>query len=145
MISSSCTTCGTRPVYLVTNPVISHEWGKDRKVFTTSGTYPWSFVTQIFRNDKPSHGGMLWCFSAIDKYFIFLDLSCGDKTLNVLCGFGGSEKDEEKKKALEEHIKMVQSLKQDPCAKIILRIGMVIILAIGTFLYFFWSYWKYEP
>ena len=88
---------------------------------------------------------MLWCFSVIDKYFLFLDLSCGDKTLNVLCGFGGSEKDEEKKKALEEHIKMVQSLKQDPCAKIILRIGMVIILAIGTFLYFFWSYWKYEP
>jgi hypothetical protein len=26
-------------------------------VFTTSGTYPWSFVTQIFHNGKPSHGG----------------------------------------------------------------------------------------
>jgi len=26
-------------------------------VFTTSGTYPWSFVTQIFHNDQPSHGG----------------------------------------------------------------------------------------
>ena len=24
------------------------EWGKDREVFTTSGTYLWSFVTQIF-------------------------------------------------------------------------------------------------
>ena len=24
--------------------MISHEWGKDREVFTTSGTYPWSFV-----------------------------------------------------------------------------------------------------
>ena len=23
----------------------------------TSGTYPWSFVTQIFRNGQPSHGG----------------------------------------------------------------------------------------
>ena len=22
-----------------------------------SGTYPWSFVTQIFRNGQPSHGG----------------------------------------------------------------------------------------
>jgi hypothetical protein len=32
---------GTRRVNLVTNPVISHEWGKDRKVFATSGTYPW--------------------------------------------------------------------------------------------------------
>jgi hypothetical protein len=26
-------------------------------MFTTSGTYPWSFVTQIFHNGKPSHGG----------------------------------------------------------------------------------------
>jgi hypothetical protein len=38
-------TCG---VCLVTNPEISHEWGKDREVLTTSGTYSWSFVTQIF-------------------------------------------------------------------------------------------------
>jgi hypothetical protein len=26
-------------------------------VLTTSGTYPWSFVTQIFHNGQPSHGG----------------------------------------------------------------------------------------
>jgi hypothetical protein len=26
-------------------------------VFTTSGTYPWSFVTQIFHNCQPGHGG----------------------------------------------------------------------------------------
>ena len=26
-------------------------------VFMTSGTYPWSFVTQIFHNGQPSHGG----------------------------------------------------------------------------------------
>ena len=26
-------------------------------MFTTSGTYPWSFVTQIFHNGQPSHGG----------------------------------------------------------------------------------------
>jgi hypothetical protein len=26
-------------------------------VLTTSGTYPWSFVTQIFQNGQPSHGG----------------------------------------------------------------------------------------
>jgi hypothetical protein len=30
---SSCSTSGTRRVNLVTNPVISHEWGKDREVF----------------------------------------------------------------------------------------------------------------
>jgi len=37
--------------------VIIHERGKDREVFTTSGTYPWLFVTQIFHNGQPSHGG----------------------------------------------------------------------------------------
>jgi hypothetical protein len=26
-------------------------------VFTTSGTYPWSFVTQICHSGQPSHGG----------------------------------------------------------------------------------------
>jgi hypothetical protein len=56
-VSSSCSTSGTRRVNLVTNPVISREWGKDRDVFTTSGTYPWSFVIQIFHNGQPSHGG----------------------------------------------------------------------------------------
>jgi len=25
-------------------------------VLTTNGTYPWSFVTQIFHNGPPSHG-----------------------------------------------------------------------------------------
>jgi hypothetical protein len=56
-VSSSCSTSGTDRVNLVTNPVISREWGQDREVFTTSGTYPWSFVTQIFHNSQPSHGG----------------------------------------------------------------------------------------
>ena len=56
-VSGSCSTSGTRRVNLVTNPVISRECGKDREVFTTSGTYPWSFVTQIFHNGQPSHGG----------------------------------------------------------------------------------------
>jgi len=41
---SSTSTSGTRRVNLVTNPVISHEWEKNREVLTTSGTYPWSFV-----------------------------------------------------------------------------------------------------
>ena len=33
-VSSSCSTSDTRRVNLVTNPVISHERGKDREVFT---------------------------------------------------------------------------------------------------------------
>jgi hypothetical protein len=39
-------------VNLVTNPVIRHEGGKDWEMFTTSETYPWSFVTQIFHNGQ---------------------------------------------------------------------------------------------
>ena len=34
-VGSSCSTSGTRCVNLFTNPVISHEWGKDWEVFTT--------------------------------------------------------------------------------------------------------------
>jgi hypothetical protein len=52
-VCSSCSTSGTRRVNLVTNPVISRKWGKDQEVFTTSGKYPWSFVTQIFHNSQP--------------------------------------------------------------------------------------------
>ena len=40
-VGTFCSTSGTRGVNLVTNPVINHEWGKDRVVLTTSGTYPW--------------------------------------------------------------------------------------------------------
>jgi hypothetical protein len=56
-VSSSCSTSCTHSVNLVTNPVISHEWVKDREMFTTSVTYPWSFVTMIFHSGQPSHGG----------------------------------------------------------------------------------------
>ena len=49
-VSSSCSTSGSRRVTLAKNPVVSHEQGKDQKVFTTSGTYPWSFVTQMLLN-----------------------------------------------------------------------------------------------
>ena len=55
-VVSSCYTSGTSRVSLLTNPVTILKRGKDRGVFTTSGTYPWPFVTQIFRNDQPSHG-----------------------------------------------------------------------------------------
>ena len=56
-VDSFCSTSDTRRVNLVTNPMISHERGKDREVFTTSGTYRWSFVTHIFHNGQPSHDG----------------------------------------------------------------------------------------
>jgi hypothetical protein len=47
-VSSSCSTCGTNRVK--TWYYIMHARGKDREVFTISGAYPMSFVTQIFRN-----------------------------------------------------------------------------------------------
>ena len=31
-----------------------NEWKKDQEVFTTSGTYLWSFVTQIVHTSQPS-------------------------------------------------------------------------------------------
>ena len=58
-VGSSCSTSDTRHVDLVTNPMISHEWGKFREVLTTSGTYLGSSqsVTQIFHKSQPSRGG----------------------------------------------------------------------------------------
>ena len=52
--SSFCSTSGALRISLVTNPVICDEWGKNRDVRTTSGTFPWSLVTQIFRNGQQS-------------------------------------------------------------------------------------------
>jgi hypothetical protein len=71
-INSSCSTSGTRRANLVTNPVISYEWGKDQEVVTTSGTYPWSFVTQIFHNGQPSHGGDRKTFEVMTVNFQFI-------------------------------------------------------------------------
>jgi hypothetical protein len=64
-VSSFFSTSDTHRVILVTNPMISHEWGTDREVFTTSGTYPRSFVIQIFHNVQPSHGGDRKTFEVI--------------------------------------------------------------------------------
>ena len=68
-MSSSCSISGTRRGNLVTNPVISHEWGMDREVFMTSGTYPWSFMTPIFHNGQPSHGGDV----QLSKWWLYLN------------------------------------------------------------------------
>ena len=48
-VSSFCSTNDTLRVNLVTIPMISYEWGKDREVLTTSG---------LFRG-QPSHGCQL--------------------------------------------------------------------------------------
>ena len=49
----------------VTNSVKIHERGKERIVIKKKRTCPWSFVTQIFRNGKPIHGGDRKSFEAM--------------------------------------------------------------------------------
>ena len=56
---SSCFTCGTRRVTPVTNPMINHDWGKDWIMITTNGTYPSSFLTQMFRKVNLRHYNLL--------------------------------------------------------------------------------------
>jgi hypothetical protein len=56
-VDSSCSTSGTSRINLVTDLVISQEWEKDQEVSATSGTYPWSCVTQIFYRCQLCHGG----------------------------------------------------------------------------------------
>jgi hypothetical protein len=69
-MSSSCSTRDTRRVDLVTNPLISHERGKDREVFTTNGTYPWSCVTQIFHNGQSIHCGDRKSFEVMTSTYL---------------------------------------------------------------------------
>jgi len=45
--------------------------GMDREVYMTSGTYAWSFVTQIFHNGQPSHGSDCKTVDVIYMYLIF--------------------------------------------------------------------------
>jgi hypothetical protein len=55
-VGSSCSTSDTQRVNLLTNPVISHEQGKDREVFTTCGFAICSFLQPSpFHNDGDFH------------------------------------------------------------------------------------------
>jgi len=38
---------------------------KGPEVLTTSATYPWSFVTQLFCNGQPSHGSQHKAFEVM--------------------------------------------------------------------------------
>jgi hypothetical protein len=64
-VGSSCSTSDAHGLNLVANPGISQQRGKDREVFTTSGTYPWSFVTHIFHSGQPSRVGDLKTFEVM--------------------------------------------------------------------------------
>jgi hypothetical protein len=49
-VDSSWSTSSTRRVTIIKHPVVSHDRGNGWIVITTNDTYPWAFVTQIFRN-----------------------------------------------------------------------------------------------
>ena len=55
-IASSCSTSDNRRVNLVTKPGNKSWIRKGPGSISISGTYPWSFVIQIFHNGQPSHG-----------------------------------------------------------------------------------------
>ena len=48
-VSNSYSTSGTHRIYLVTYPVIGHEWTLE--VLTRNGTYPSLFATQILHKE----------------------------------------------------------------------------------------------
>jgi hypothetical protein len=48
---------GIRRLTILTNPVISHEWGQNRTENTSNGTHSWLFLTQKVHSDWPSRGG----------------------------------------------------------------------------------------
>jgi hypothetical protein len=72
-VSSSCSTSGTRRVNLATNPVISHEWGKDREVFTKIGKYPWSSVTQVFHKSSKTNFHLWFISVKINSWQLGMD------------------------------------------------------------------------
>jgi hypothetical protein len=55
-VSSSCSTSGTRRVNLVTNPVLSDEWGKDRAVSNDDNVWFEILVDALFLLFKS-----MWC------------------------------------------------------------------------------------
>jgi hypothetical protein len=64
-------------VYLVTNPVISHEWGKDREVFTTSGTCPWSLASLLattLYQGNPYRDHKLWTIVSSERYILHVQV-----------------------------------------------------------------------
>lgn len=109
------------------------------------------------RNQKEDEGEnngwllMIWhegtqadiCNNSDFDYYFLDESSCKAILLKYLCGAGKHDENEDEK--LKEHMAKVAELKQNKMAALCLNIGLVVILLIGTFLYFFWSFWRYEP
>ena len=74
-----------------------------------------------------------------------MEITCKQRVLNLLCGIQDKAADFEASRKLEEHLQKVSQLKQHPVARVFLNIGLVGILALGTFFYIFFSVWQYQP
>ena len=83
-VSSFCSTSGACRDTLVTNHVISHEWEKDRIAITTNGTYPWSFVTQIFRNRNGQPSQEIYYLLINDWKITFCNMNLREKFVLIM-------------------------------------------------------------
>jgi hypothetical protein len=84
LVLLSCSTSDIRRVNLVVNPVISHERGKNLEVFTTSGTYPWSFVTHIFSSSTYGFWLPLWYLQTLHSN-LFYHILTQDMLIFFIC------------------------------------------------------------
>jgi hypothetical protein len=73
-ISSSSFTSGTRCVNLVTNLVISHEWGNTGKCLWQMEHIRGHLWPQIFHSGQPCHGGDRKTFEVIHTLYIAVNL-----------------------------------------------------------------------
>ena len=62
-----------------------------REMFTASGTYLWSFVTQIFHNDQLNHGGDGKAFEVMTLTELIGLLASLLATKKILMGITSSE------------------------------------------------------
>jgi hypothetical protein len=79
----------------------------------------------------------------------FCDYTTKQILFRLFCGGSlGSQQEEEvmseEKVAMEHHLSELAQLKQTRGERIVLGIGLVLILAIGTALYVFWSTYRFE-
>ncbi|KAK3102789.1 hypothetical protein FSP39_013921 [Pinctada imbricata] len=67
-----------------------------------------------------------------------------DKILSLLCGFQSDKERAETVRKLEEHLRKVSELKQNPVVRVFLNIGLVTVLSLGLFGYVFFSFYRFK-
>ncbi|KAL5013821.1 hypothetical protein ScPMuIL_008091 [Solemya velum] len=121
--------------------------GKENPTFTGDNSQPEQLTTtpEVFTVDAGTGGKHVFRDPGFKDSNELEENECGRRTINYICGFNNKKQDQEQKLTMQKHLEKVAQLKQHPVARLCLNIGMVIILLLGTFLYIFWSLWRYEP